>query len=150
MGRKHRPTRAATLRTADYVRLASFRYALRRFLHFSESETARLGLTGQQYQAMLVVRSRAERTPVTINDLARELLIRHHSAVGLVDRLVTQRLLVRARVPDDRRKVRLRLTAAGERLLARLATVHRQKLRRIGPDIYRILGELTGAWRGEG
>jgi DNA-binding MarR family transcriptional regulator len=96
---------------------------------------------------MLVVRSRAERAPMTINDLARELLIRHNSAVGLVDRLVAQRLLLRAVIPDDRRKVRLRLTASGERLLARLAAVHRAKLRRIGPDIHRILGELTGAWR---
>ncbi|HUK05067.1 MAG TPA: MarR family transcriptional regulator [Burkholderiales bacterium] len=142
------PARRAPLSSADYVRLASFRYALRRFLHFSESETARLGLTGQQYQAMLIVRCSAERAPVTINDLARELLIRHNSAVGLVDRLVAQGLLLRAHVPDDRRKVRLRLSAAGERVLARLVTVHRQKLRRIGPDIYRILGELTGAWRG--
>jgi DNA-binding MarR family transcriptional regulator len=56
-------------------------------------------------------------------------------------------LLVRAHSLDDRRKVRLRLTAEGERLLAKLAAVHRRKLRRIGPDIYRILGELTGAWR---
>jgi DNA-binding MarR family transcriptional regulator len=147
MASKRKLPRAAALTTADFVRLASFRYALRRFLHFSESETARLGLTGQQYQAMLVVRSRAERAPMTINDLARELLIRHNSAVGLVDRLVAQRLLLRAVIPDDRRKVRLRLTASGERLLARLAAVHRAKLRRIGPDIHRILGELTGAWR---
>ena len=62
------PARRAPLSSADYVRLSSFRYALRRFLHFSESETARLGLTGQQYQAMLIVRCSAERAPVTIND----------------------------------------------------------------------------------
>ena len=37
------------LRTADYVKLASFRYAVRRFLHFSELITAKVGLTGQQY-----------------------------------------------------------------------------------------------------
>ncbi len=149
MTRKRTLPRAATLTTADYERLASFRYALRRFLHFSEIETGRLGLTGQQYQAMLVVRSRPERAPVTIADLAREMLTRHNSAVGLVDRLVAHGLIARARISDDRRKVRLRLTSAGERVLARLATVHRQKLRRIGPDIYRILGELTGAWRSE-
>ena len=148
MARKRKPPRAATLTTADFVRLASFRYALRRFLHFSETETARLGLTGQQYQAMLVVRSRQERAPLTIADLAREMLIRHNSAVGLVDRLVAHGLIARAGVPDDRRKVRLRLTAAGERVLARLASVHRQKLRRISPHIFRELSELTGVWRG--
>jgi DNA-binding MarR family transcriptional regulator len=135
------------LRDEEFKQLASFRYALRQFLHFSETATARVGLTGQQYQAMLVVRSWGGRAPVTINDLARQLLIRHNSAVGLVDRLCTQELLARARVADDRRKVRLRLTAKGEKLLGRLASVHRVKLRRIGPDIYRVLAELTGAWR---
>jgi len=134
------------LRDADFERLASFRYALRRFLHFSEMATARVGLTGQQYQAMLVVRSRGGRAPVTINDLARQLLIRHNSAVGLVDRLCALGLMSRARVAEDRRKVRLRLTAKGEQVLGRLASVHRLKLRRIGPEIHRFLGELTGAW----
>ncbi len=147
-GRKSRPPQPAALSAADYLRLAAFRHALRRFLHFSESQTARVGLTGQQYQAMLVLKSRAGRTLVTINDLARELFIRHNSAVGLVDRLVAHGLVARAVVPDDRRKVRLRLTAAGERVLARLASIHRHKLRRIGPNIHRILGEMTSAWRG--
>ena len=134
------------LRDADFERLASFRYALRQFLHFSEMATARVGLTGQQYQAMLVVRSRGGRGPVTINDLARQLLIRHNSAVGLVDRLCALGLMSRTRVADDRRKVRLRLTHKGEQVLGRLASVHRLKLRRIGPEIHRFLGELTGVW----
>ena len=140
----------AALRTADYGRLAAFRYALRSFLHFSESRTARVGLTGQQYQAMLVVRSRSDSAPVTIADLAREMLVRHNSAVGLVDRLVALGLIARAPVPGDRRKVRLRMTSAGEDVLARLASVHRQKLRRMSPDIFRVLGELSGAWRRKG
>ena len=135
------------LRDADFERLASFRYALRQFLHFSETATARVGLTGQQYQAMLVVRGWRGRAPVTINDLARQLLIRHNSAVGLVDRLCAHGLLARACVADDRRKVRLQLTAKGAKVLGRLASVHRMKLRRIGPEIYGVLGELTGAWR---
>ena len=135
------------LQTADYVRLASFRWALRRFLRFSEAVTSRVGLSGQQYQAMLVVRSRTGIGPVTINDLARQLLIRHNSAVGMVDRLAALGLLVRDRVQEDRRKVQLRLTRKGDRMLGNLAAIHRQKLRRIGPDIHRNLGELTGAWR---
>lgn len=135
------------LRTADYTKLASFRYALRRFLHFSELTTAKVGLTSQQYQAMLAVRSWDERGPVSISDLANELLIRHNSAVGLVDRLVAQGLMVRERIPEDRRKVRLLLTAKGERVLGQLASIHRLKLRQIGPEIRQVLGELAGAWR---
>jgi len=134
------------LQTADYVRLATFRWALRRFLHFSESATAKVGLTGQQYQAMLVLRSRLGRAPVTINDLARQLLIQHNSAVGMVDRLASLGLLVRAEIPEDRRKVQLRLTRKGEQVLGSLAAIHRQKLRHIGPDIHRTLGELAGDW----
>jgi DNA-binding MarR family transcriptional regulator len=142
-GRKVRP-----LQTADYVRLAMFRWALRRFLHFSEAATAKFGLSGQQYQAMLVVRSRSGVAPVTINDLARQLLIRHNSAVGLVDRLSALGLLARNRMVEDRRKVRLRLTRKGDHVLGSLVAIHRQKLRRIGPDIHRTLGELAGVWSG--
>lgn len=146
MARNAKTGSKGDLGTADYGRLASFRYALRRFLHFSETATARVGLTGQQYQAMLVVRSRLGGAPVTINDLARQLLIRHNSAVGLVDRLASLGLLVRAGIPEDRRKVQLRLTRKGEQVLGSLAAIHRQKLRRIGPDIHQALGELASAW----
>jgi DNA-binding MarR family transcriptional regulator len=136
-----------TLRTADYAKLASFRYALRSFLHFSELVTERAGLTSQQYQALLVVRSLAGSAPVSIADLAHQLLIKHNSAVGLADRLVAQGLMVRERIPENRRKVQLQLTAKGERILGRLASIHRAKLRRIGPEINRVLGDLAGAWR---
>jgi DNA-binding MarR family transcriptional regulator len=133
------------LSPSEYARLAAFRYSLRRFLHFSDLAATRVGLTGQQYQALLVIRSRA--APVSINELARELLIRHHSAVGLVDRLVAHGHLVRSRDTGDRRRVLIRLTPQGERELGRLASIHRSKLRRIGPGIHRVLGELAGAWR---
>jgi DNA-binding MarR family transcriptional regulator len=138
-----KPLRAPGLRTADYRRLASFRLALRRFLHFSESAAVRVGLTGQQYQAMLALHGSPDGTAATINDLARQLMIRHNSAVGLVDRLVEQKLMARERDPHDGRKVRLRLTPKGEQLFARLATVHRAELQKIGPVIYRLLGEIT-------
>jgi DNA-binding MarR family transcriptional regulator len=139
----------AALRAEDYTKLAQFRYALRRFLRFSERAAGQVGLTGQQYQAMLIVRSRAEDEPITIAELARELLVRHHSAVGLVDRLVAHGHLVRDRASKDHRKVQVRLTPKGERELGRLASIHRRKLHRITPDIFRALGALTGAWRGE-
>ncbi|MEP7084147.1 MAG: MarR family transcriptional regulator, partial [Betaproteobacteria bacterium] len=115
------------LRAAEYERLASFRYALRTFLHFSETVVARVGLTGQQYQALLVVRTLGETSPVSIVDLARQLLIKHNSAVGLADRLVAQGLIERERVAEDRRKVRLRLTSKGEKILGLLAAIHYQK-----------------------
>jgi len=147
MVRKASSRKAPDLGPADYARLASFRYALRRFLRFSEAAAARVGLTGQHYQAMLAIRGSPRGRSVTINELARQLLIKHNSAVGLVDRLVAHGLVTRESSAEDLRKVLVRLSRKGELVLGRLASVHRLKLRRIGPDIHRILGELTGAWR---
>src|SRR5205814_3775832 len=83
------------LETRDYARLAAFRHALRRFLRFSEAAAARAGLTSQHYQAMLVLRGCPDDKRVTINDLAQQLLIKHNSAVELVDRLAREGLVVR-------------------------------------------------------
>src|SRR5438105_4347390 len=82
-----RAERHPKLATRDYAQLASFRYALRSFLRFSEAAAEQEGLTSQHYQAMLILRGWPDGRPVSINDLARQLLIRHNSAVGLVDRL---------------------------------------------------------------
>ena len=137
--RRHR------LRTSDYARLAAFRGALRQFLRFSEDAAARAGLTSQHYQAMLILRARGDDGSVSINDLAGELLIRHNSAVGLVDRLEAEKLVLRVPSDTDRRKVGLRLSPRGRQLLARLAGIHRRELERIGPALERLVAEVSGA-----
>jgi DNA-binding MarR family transcriptional regulator len=131
------------LTTADYARLAAFRYALRGFLRFSEDAAAAAGLTAQHYQAMLILRANEEGERVTINDLARQLLIKHNSAVGLVDRLVQEKLTERRPSSEDRRKVELALTARGRQVLAKLAAVHRRELQRVGPVLEQFFGELS-------
>ena len=136
--------RSAHLEASEYQQLASFRYALRSFLRFSETAAEGLGLTAQQYQALLAVCASAG-GHVMINDLARQLLIRHNSAVGLVDRLTAQGLLTREPSAEDGRKVYLRLTAKGDRVLEKLAEVHREELRRIGPQLEALLHDITGA-----
>ena len=135
------------LATRDYARLAAFRHALRNFLRFSETAAAGVGLTSKHYQAMLVVRSREEDESVTINDLAQQLIIKHNSAVELVDRLVKQNLLLRAASSGDRRKVELRLTARGRQVLAKLAAIHSGELQRIGPVLEKFFAELSRAGR---
>jgi len=134
--------RSAHLDAAEYQQLASFRYALRSFLRFSEAAAEEVGLTAQHYQALLAVCASADRH-VTINDLAQQLLIRHNSAVGLVDRLTAQGLLAREPSAEDGRKVYLRLTAKGDRVLEKLAEVHREELRRIGPQLESLLQHIT-------
>lgn len=136
-------SRPGRLDTVDFVRLASFRYALRRFFHFSQAAAARAGLTGRQYQALLSIRGGSVDGRMTINDLAQNLLIKHHSAVGLVDRLAAGELVRRERMHGDRRKVQVRLTRRGESVLQELALVHRQELQRVGPAIRGVLEELA-------
>ena len=131
------------LTTRDYARLAAFRHALRGFIRFSETAAAEVGLTAQHYQVMLILRACPEDRRVTIANLAEELFIKHNSAVGLVDRLAQEGLIARKPSSADRRKVELRLTARGRRVLSRLAATHRRQLRLSVPVMKRLLLELS-------
>jgi DNA-binding MarR family transcriptional regulator len=134
--------RRFSLRTSDYARLAAFRQGLREFLRFSEEAAEREGLSTQHYQAMLILRACPEGERVTINDLARQLLIKHNSAVGLVDRLVKEGLARRSASSADRRKVELALSSRGRQVLAKLAATHRAELERIGPELKRLIAAV--------
>ncbi len=79
---------------------------------------------------------------MTVGELAERLQLRHHSAVGLVDRLASEELVSRTTVPEDRRRVLVQLTTRGEKILRQLAAVHREQLGRIGPEITQLLGRL--------
>ena len=134
----------ATKRTeggrVDYRLLADFRHLLRGFLAFSEEAARGAGLTPQQHQALLALKG-FEGSP-TIGQLAQKLLLKHHSAVGLADRLAKAGLLARETDPDDRRRVTLRLTAKAERVLERLSATHQEELRRLAPGLKEILARL--------
>ena len=120
------------LTKADYQQLADFRYYLRKFLTFSEKAAGESGLTAQQHQALLAIKGASQSEP-SIGDLAERLAIKHHSAVGLIDRLVTNGLVERRSAPADKRQVLLRLTPKAEELLAELSYAHRAELRRLAP-----------------
>jgi len=128
---------------SEYEALAAFRYALRQFQHFSEAAAKAVGLTPQQHQALLAIKGFPERDYVTVGELAERLQIRHHSAVGLVDRLVGQGLVAREPSEDDRRQVYVSLTRRGRDLLEELSEVHREELRRVGPQISELLDRLA-------
>ena len=123
----------------QYEALAEFRRALRGFLRFSEAAAEEVGLTPRQHQALLAIRGHAGGGPVGVGALAADLQVRHHSAVGLVDRLAGRGLVARRHGTGDRRQVLVSLTPAGERLLARLSTVHRDELRQLGPRLRALL-----------
>jgi len=116
----------------DYQALGAFRQALRRFLAFSESGAQALGLTPQQHQALLAVRAHPGPQAMSVGELARALMIRNHSALGLVDRLVERGLLARSYSNEDRRRVLLTLTDTGAR---KLETISRNNLGELKSDL---------------
>jgi DNA-binding MarR family transcriptional regulator len=65
--------------------------------------------------------------------------VKHHSAVGLVDRLVRRRLVRRKPSRGDRRQVEIYLTARGEALIRRLSEAHLEELQQIRPELRRLL-----------
>jgi DNA-binding MarR family transcriptional regulator len=123
----------------DYQTLAEFRYALRKFLGFSEDAASEHGVTPQQYQALLAIAGFPGRDWVTIGELAEQMRIAHHSAVGLVDRMSAMRLVKREPEKTDRRRVRVVLTAKGRKLFEKLYRVHRNELRSSGPRLSALL-----------
>jgi DNA-binding MarR family transcriptional regulator len=121
--------------------LAQFRYALRKFLRFSENAARQCGVTPQQHQLMLGVAGFTGRRSATVSELAEFLQERPHSVVGLIERAAQHGLVRRVEDKTDRRVVNVSLTASGNRLLSRLTRLHEEEAQRIQ--------ELIGA-RSEG
>lgn len=130
------------LSKTQYETLAAFRYALRQFLHFSEEAAQGAGVTPQQHQALLAIKGFPERDSVTVSELAERLQLRHHSAVGLIDRLVSEKLVLRTPSDKDGRQVLIRLTSRGEKVLGKLSSAHSKQLKQIGPKLKLLLNRL--------
>ena len=127
----------------DYAALAAFRQSLREFLSFSEEAARKAGLPPQQHQALLAIRGFGAGRGVTVGDLAGHLLLKHHTAVGLADRLVRAKLVVRTHDPADRRRVLLTLTAKADRVLTALSAAHLVEMRRNAPALGRLIRRFS-------
>lgn len=120
--------------------LATFRYTLRKFLHFSENAARHEGITPQQHQLMLGIAGFTPDGHATISQLAEFLQERHHSVVGLIERAQQADLVRRTQDAYDRRVVRVSLTPKGRRILNRLTSLHQQEVARIRSG---LLGALS-------
>lgn len=136
-------TAAPRLSKADFELLARFRYTLRTFLGFSENAALSHGVTPQQYQAMLAIEGFPGRDWVSVGELAEQLRIAHHSAVGLVDRMEKLRLVRRTPEPEDRRRVRVALAPKGRGILEKLYRAHRAELHTVGPKLIELLRKAS-------
>jgi DNA-binding MarR family transcriptional regulator len=133
------------LSAQDYRLLFELRRSIRRFLRFSEDAARSSGIEPQQHQAMLAIRANQDQGFARIGDIADWLQLRHHSAVELIDRLAGRGLVERWRDDEDRRFVNVRLTKEGEQVLAELTRHHQAELRKAGPALARVLGQITGS-----
>jgi DNA-binding MarR family transcriptional regulator len=129
------------LQDRDFERLLGVRDGLRRFLRWSEAQAKAAGLTPAQHQLLLAIRGHGGRP--SVGDVADHLLLRHHSAVELVDRAVAAGFVARHADESDHRVVRLRLTPDGERRLARLAAAHLEELERLSPRLRAVWSGLN-------
>lgn len=123
----------------DYRALAEFRYRLRHFLHFSESQAREHGIEPQQHQALLALRGLPAGAHPTIGELANRLALRHHTTVELVNRLESAGFVKRQPDPADGRQILLHLTPQGTAKLRSLSVAHRDELRVKGPELARAL-----------
>jgi DNA-binding MarR family transcriptional regulator len=114
--------------------LAEFRHEIRLFLHFSEEAARSAGVEPQQHQLMLAIKA-LEPEPASIRYLAERLLLRHHSAVGLVDRLERSGMVRRTQSAKDRRSANVSLTPRGTRLLHKLSVHHQEELKSAIPAL---------------
>jgi DNA-binding MarR family transcriptional regulator len=126
----------------QYETLAAFRYALRKFTHFSEEAAQASGITPQQHQALLAIKGFPKRDYVTVGELAERLQLHHHSTVGLINRLVAEKLVKRKPSKEDRRQVLIELTRKGENTLESLSAIHNEQLKRISPELSQLLEQL--------
>ncbi len=131
---------------ARLPQLAEFRYELRRFLNFSETESDRLGVATQQYQLMQVIGALGEGESASISYLAERMVLRHNSTVELVDRAERARLVKRVTDERDLRRSLVELTPDGKAILERLISAHLSELEGdAGERLLRSLGELRRA-----
>lgn len=137
--------RDVPLEQTDFEHLLELRAGLRRFLRWSEQQAHAAGLTPAQHQLLLAIRGHPDPAGPTIGEIADYLVLRHHSAVGLVDRAVASGLVERKPDPKNSSAVRVTLTAAGLAKLDTLSEAHVQELSHLAPTMRALWDALEHA-----
>ena len=126
-----------------YTALADFRYALRKFLRFSKDHlAATANLTPEQYEGLLAVKACSGPNGITVGEVSERLQVKHHSAVSLTNKLAALKLVSKHRSSDNRRHVCVKLTAAGNEVLAKAAAAHHRELKARTSEMVKALRGL--------
>jgi DNA-binding MarR family transcriptional regulator len=108
--------------------IADFRTAITTLKAISNERVLRLGLSMAQLNILYTLKRCGE---VPMSRLAEMLNVSLSNATGLIDRIEERGLVERSRVPEDRRIVLIRVTAAGEQLLGELDVLSDDLLRSV-------------------
>lgn len=127
---------------ADYERLLEFRTRLRQFLRWSEEQARAEDLTAAQHQLLLAIKGHPGPGDPSVGEVAGYLLLRHHSAVGLIDRAERAGLVQRNIDPDRRTTVRLTLTEEGARRLEALSELHLREVPRLAATMRSLFSDV--------
>ena len=120
-GSQHSTGRRPRVRKREFEEAAALRAALRRFLRESESSTRESGLTVEQYELLLLIKT-ANESATTVGELHRA-LARRQSGVTQLVRRVENLGLVSRELSDPRRT---RPTPAPDRGRRTPARTHRR------------------------
>jgi DNA-binding MarR family transcriptional regulator len=131
----------------DFTHLLELRTGLRRFLRWSEQQAKAAGLTPAKHQLLLAVRGHPNPAGPTVGEIADYLVLRHHSAVGLIDRAVADGLVARNPDPVNKSVVRITLTPSGVAKLEELAEAHMDEIAHLAPTmraLWRAIEQANG------
>lgn len=133
---------AGEITSAEYQALAELRYLIRKFIGEGDAVARAAGLEPQQYLLLLALRGLPPGKEATISSLADRLLLKHHSAVELIDRMEAHGYVKRNRSRDDRRSVLVALLPRGEKLLEQVASNRIGELRSSGAVLVAAISAL--------
>ncbi len=106
---------------------------------------SRFGLTAQQYNVLRQLRSEFPQSLPTLT-LANRLVSRAPDITRMLDKLERRSLVIRERLPGNRRVVQVRLGEPGLELLEQLSDpvkqCHEQQLGHLTEEQLKLLGEL--------
>ena len=119
------------LNKAAFEQLSEFRYQMRRFERFSERAVRSHGVTPLQYLMLLHIKGYPGRDYAHVGELAERLQAQPHGVAALVTRCEARGFVQRRPSERDGREVEVHLLKKGERLLFRLAELHRAELKSI-------------------
>jgi DNA-binding MarR family transcriptional regulator len=87
---------------------------------YSKTAERSTGLTGHQLWALKLL---DQTTPMRVSDLARAMVLRPPTVVGILDRLEAKGLITRSMAKHDRRVVELQLTQQAREIVAQAPEV---------------------------